>query len=158
MSQDPNIVADSIRVNGSLTTSNGNFSTDATSGNMTMAGTLLLSSKKIGITAAGDLLDASGATQVRKLGPTSTKLQDNVAATTNNWTDANANQINSGGTKISASANGAIAHTYAGTLTPTIINTMLTVAGTVIWGTIGTANATITMSVAGAFIAQAQLI
>lgn len=158
MSQDPTIVADSIRVNGAITTSNGNFATDASSGALTMAGTLLLSSKKLGITAAGDLLDASGATQIRKLGPTSTKLQDNVAATTNNWTDLNNNQINSGGTKIAASANGAVAHTYAGTLTPTLINTMLTVAGTVIWGTIGTSNATITMSAAGPFVAQAQLV
>lgn len=158
MSQDPSIVADTIKVLGSLTTSNGNFSTDATSGNLTMAGVALFSSKKLGFAANGDFVDASGATQVRKLGPTSTKLQDNIAATTNNWTDANANQINSGGTKISASANGAIAHTYAGTLTPTLINTMLTVAGTVIWGTIGTANATITMSAAGAYIAQAQLV
>lgn len=120
--------------------------------------TILAQDKKFGAAVAGDIIDASGATQIRKLGPTSTKLQDNVAATTTNWTDANANQINSGGAKIAASANGAIAHGYAGTLTPTVINTTLTVAGSVIWGTIGTANATITMSAAGAFTAQAQLV
>ena len=113
---------------------------------------------KQGINSQNDVFDFSGATAVRKLGPTSTKLQDAIAATTNNWTDTNANQINSGGGKIAASANGAIAHNYAGTLTPTLINTMLTVAGTVIWGTIGTANATITMSAAGAFVAQALLV
>lgn len=115
-------------------------------------------SGKMGVTANNDVADYSGATAVRKLGPTSTKLQDNVAATTNNWTDSNGNQVNSGGGKIAASANGAIAHNYAGSLTPTLINTMLSVAGTVIWGTIGNTNATITMSSAGAFVAQALLV
>lgn len=81
-----------------------------------------------------------------------------VPATTNTLTDSNGNQLNSGGSKIAASANGAIAHGYGGTLTPTVINTTLTVAGSVIWGTIGNTNATITMSAAGAFTAQALLV
>lgn len=85
-------------------------------------------------------------------------FKPNVAMTTNNVVDLNANQLNSGGGKIAASANGAINHNYGGTLTPTLINTMLTVAGTVIWGTIGNTQATITMSVAGAFVAQAMLV
>lgn len=98
---------------------------------------------------AQDSLVVADTVTTRKIG---------VAATTNTLVDSNANQINSGGTKIAASANGAIAHGYAGGGTPTLINTMLTVAGSVIWGTIGAANGTITMSVAGAFVAQAQLV
>lgn len=112
---------------------------------------------KLGITANNDVFDYSGAQALRKLGPNSTTLKDAIAASTNNWVDNNGNQMNSGGAIISASTNGAKAHNYAGTLTPTLINTMLTVAGTVIWGTIGTANATITMGAAGAFTAQAIL-
>lgn len=152
MAQDALLYVQQIINNGALTNNGG-----ATLASATVTAALLASDKKFGTAAAGDLFDFSGAQAVRKLGPTSTTLKDNIAATTTNWIDSNANQINSGGAIISASTNGAKAHGYAGTLTPTLINTMLGTAGTVIWGTIGTANATITMSAAGAFTAQAIL-
>ncbi len=167
MSQDELVYAAKATVTGKISSDNGNFSTDGVSGNIsggTVTGTgivkgasLQSTSGKFSMTALADIADYSGAQAVRKLGPTSTTLKDNIAATTTNWTDTNANQINSGGGIISASTNGAKAHNYAGTLTPTLINTTLTSAGTVIWGTIGTANATITMSAAAAFTAQAIL-
>jgi hypothetical protein len=170
---------------GGIYADNGAFVTDGagnvTAGNVTPTGTITLGNAKFlkgtksdNITVQNLVgLDNANNTQVQavvgqhvKLGDGTTTFWDvtaaavtsAVAATTNKWTDGNANQINSGGSKISASANGAVAHGYAGTLTPTLINTMLGTAGTVIWGTIGTANATITMSAAGAFIAQALLV
>ncbi len=126
MSQEGLLYAEKVTVLGKISTDNGNLATDGTSGNVTCnnltpGGNLLITNKKIGTAAAGDLFDFSAAQAVRKLGPTSTTLKDNVAASTTNWVDSNSNQINSGGAKIAASANGAIAHGYAGTLTPTVL-------------------------------------
>lgn len=124
----------------------------------TVTGAFLLTAKKIGAAVAGDLLDASGATQIRKLGPTSTKLQDSVAATTNNWTDSNNNQINSC-SKMTGSTNAATAHNYAGGGTPTYIQGAITGTATA-WsfGTVTATQATPAMTSAAAYTAYVALI
>lgn len=171
---------------GNITTdgASGNLTVGGTStltGNISAAGNITWTANNkilIGTKAGGGtqnlfLLDTNNDTQIQavsgknvKIGDgtnnfinaSNTALTSSVAFSTNNFKDKNNNQVNSGGAIITAAVSGAIAHNYAGTLTPTCIWTMLTVAGTVIWGTIGTANATITMSAAGTFTAQALLV
>lgn len=154
-----------ISTPGAINAANGNFSVDQT-GNTTAVGNLkgthvYTTGGTIGVTTISDLVDGSNSntqnTVYYKTGPNCAKMCLFVAGTTGNITDSNANQINSG-SKITGSTNTAVNHNYAGTLTPTIILTMLTVAGNVIWGSIGATQATITMSAAGAYVAEALLI
>ncbi len=112
----------------------------------------------IGMQAPGDLLNASGATVKRGLGPICTKLQDLVAATTNNWTDTNANQVNSC-SKMTGSTNAATAHNYAGGGTPTIVIGAITGTATA-WsfGTVTATQATPAMTTPAAYTAYVALI
>lgn len=112
----------------------------------------------IGMGTVGDLINASGATVKHGLGPTATKLQTLVAATTNNWTDTNGNQVNSC-SKATGSTNAATAHNYAGTLTPTIVIGAITGTATA-WsfGTVGNTNFTPAMTSAAAYTAYVAFI
>lgn len=113
---------------------------------------------KLGMQQSGDLINASGATLTRGLGPNSTKLQDKVAATTNNWTDTNANQINSC-SKQTGSTNAATNHNYAGGGTPTIVIGAVTGTATA-WsfGTVTATQDTPAMTTAAAYTAYVSLI
>jgi|SRR5579883_1872194 hypothetical protein len=127
-------------------------------GSLKVASSLLAQDGKFGKAAAGDLMDYSGATALRKLGPTSTKLQDVIAATTNNWTDSNGNQINAGA-KSTFSTITATNHNYAGA-TPSIIvlNQQTGTATATAAGTIGATQYTPTGGVSATYVAEARLI
>lgn len=77
--------------------------------------------------------------------------------TTNTVVDSNGNQVNSG-SKFTGSTSGAVNHNYAGGGTPTFVDVVLTVAGTVTATAIGATQATITLGTAGAYVGYAQLI
>src|SRR5436305_7025545 len=93
MSQNTAIVADTATIKGASTLAGA----ITASAGITVAGDLLLSNKKLGITASADLLDFSGAQGILKLGPTSTTLQLAFKAISQNFIDngGTANQINS---------------------------------------------------------------
>ena len=155
---------------GGLYTDNGNFTTDGSNGNVTIAGTCsvtgastfggntLISNKKLGAVAAGDILDLSAAQGQLKLGPTSTTLKLALACTTNQFVDNNNNQINSC-SKATGSTNAATAHNYAGGVTPTIVIGAITGTATA-WsfGSVTSTQFTPAMTSAGAYTAYVALI
>lgn len=122
MSQDSSIVADTATIKGASTLGGA---ITASSG-LTVTGDLLLSNKKLGMSASGDVLDLSGAQGILKLGPTSTTLQLAFKAISQNFIDngGTANQINSF-SRFTGSTNAATAHNYAGT-TPDFVSAMCT--------------------------------
>lgn len=116
---------------GGIYADNGNFTTDGVNGNTTIGGNTLLSNKKLGAAAAGDIFDFSGAQGILKLGPTSTTLKLNLACTTTNFVDTNANELVS------------VARSTFSTITATNHNYAVATPNTVLFDqTSGTATAT----------------
>ncbi len=156
MSQDELVYAAKATIAGKISTDNGNFSTDGTSGNVTAAaltasGNVLLSNKKLGAAVAGDMLDLSAATGKIGVGPTSTKLQFQLAATTNNLQDNQANELPSCA-RSTFSTITATNHNYAGSTPNTcLLNQQTGTATATAIGTIGATQYTPTGGVSATY-------
>lgn len=132
-----------------ITSDNGNITTNGagllTTAKATVTAALLASDGKLGKTAAGDILDGSGATALIKGGPSATAIQfSTVAGDTSGIIDKNSNKFIAVGTS-SYSALSATNHNH-GTSTPTLMlstmNNGASAAQTATVGSIGTITAT----------------
>lgn len=161
MSQDQLVYANQIINTGSFSSDNAAITTDG-SGNLNkvtgITGTgvvqgasLKTTAGKITMSVLGDILDLSGATGKIGVGTTSTKLQFQLAATTNNLQDSATNEIPSCARSTFSSIT-ATNHLYAGTTPNTcLLNQQTGTATATAIGTIGATQYTPTGGVSATY-------